>query len=125
MTLERIQIDGRHAFTYSPRVESFTTRGHDVTPLLSWQGKYVQLALDDKHQVAWVAGIGSVVKVTPPYTLYSGNFDHVDKRTHRAVFKDGTTLRIERGVKVPRPGECLVTIDPSKHAISKIAAVST
>lgn len=120
VTLERIQIDGKRSYALGENVESFTTRSHEITPLLTWKGKYIHLGLDKDRKVVWVAGIGTVVKSSRPYTLYTGVFEKKDATTGRAVFEDGTTLAVLSGLKLPRPGESVVMIDPAEHRITKI-----
>jgi hypothetical protein len=121
VTLESIEIDGE-SYAIGEDVESFTTRSHEVTPLLTWKEKYVHLGLTDEGDVAWIAGIGTVIKEKgkDPVTLYTGVFERQDAETDRAVFEDGTTLALGRGVALPEPGETLVTLDPEEHEITKI-----
>lgn len=122
VTLESIEIDGDDAYPMGEDVESFTTRSHEVTPLLTWKDKYVHIGLDDDGQVAWIAGIGTVIeeKGKDAYTLYTGIYERQDAETERAVFEDGTTLALGKGVALPEPGESIVTLDPTKHEITKI-----
>lgn len=122
VTLEQIEIDGDKTYPIGDGVESFTTRSHEVTPLLTWKDKYVHVGLNDDGDVDWVAGIGTVVDSKPSYTLYTGIFEAVDDETGRAVFEDGTTLELASGVKPPAEGEAVVTIDPAKHAVTKIVS---
>lgn len=119
VSLERIELDGERTYGLADDVESFTTRSHEVSPLLGWKGKYVHVGLDGGEQVGWVAGIGTVVQDDPPYTLYTGVFSRLDDETGRAVFEDGTALRVSAGLRFPQAGaEAVVTIDPDSHLIT-------
>ena len=122
VTLERIEIDGEESYAIGDNVESFTTRSHEVTPLLTWKGKYVHVGLTEDNGVAWIAGIGTVIeeKGEEPITLYTGVFEKQDSETDRAVFEDGTTLALGKGVALPEPGETIVTLDPERHEITNI-----
>lgn len=121
VTLERIEVDGKRAYRVADRIESFTTRSHEVTPLLFWKGKYVHLGLNDADEIVWVAGIGAVVKAEPSYTIYTGIFERLDRERRRAVFEDGTTLKLDDQVELPNPGtDSVATIDPAKHVATRI-----
>lgn len=123
VSLERIQLDGERTYVLADEVESFTTRSHEVSPLLGWEGKYVHVGLDGGEQVSWVAGIGTVVRDDPPYTLYTGVFSRLDDETGRAVFADGTALEVSDGLRFPQAGsEAVVTIDPERHLVTGLDA---
>lgn len=120
MTLERVQLGGDRTYRISSRVESFRSRSHEVTSLLFWEGKYVQVGLDGNDEVAWIAGLGTVTNTEPPLARYSGVFVEVDEDTGRAVFEDGTTLALADGVEPPdSEREVAVTIDPAARAITE------
>lgn len=109
MTLDRIQLDGGRAYEVSEDVESFATRSHHITALLSWEGKYVHVGLDDDDRVRWIAGIG-LVSGKPPKVAYSGVVKRMENR--RGTFEDGTVLDFESGLKMPAVGrEIVVDID--------------
>lgn len=121
MTLERVQLGGDRTYRISSRVESFRSRSHEVTSLLFWEGKYVQVGLDGNDEVAWIAGLGTVTNTEPPLARYSGVFVEVDADTGRAVFEDGTTLALAGGVEPPEPGrEVAVTIDPTERMVIEV-----
>lgn len=120
MTLERVQLGGDRTYRISSRVESFRSRSHEVTSLLFWDGKYVQVGLDGNDEVAWIAGLGTVTNTEPPRVQYSGVFEEIDADTGRAVFEDGTTLAVADGVEPPEAGrEVAVTVDPVARAITE------
>lgn len=116
-----VRLQGNEPYRISTAVESFTSRGHEVTALLSWKGKYVHLGLDDEKRVVWIAGIGVVVRPqnAEASVLYAGVFERVDRG--RAVFRDGTTLKLDRGVRSPRKGaEVGVSIDPERKVVTRM-----
>ncbi|HVE92543.1 MAG TPA: hypothetical protein VNE62_09640 [Actinomycetota bacterium] len=115
VSVGRLQFQGGKAYAISDRIESFTTRTHEVKALALWKGKYVHAGIENK-EVVWVAGIGVVPKDPPRHVTYTGVFRNLDSRG-RAVFEDGTVLALAAGVKPPRKGETVVTIDPLKKAV--------
>lgn len=117
VSFEAVTIQGK-AFRIRKDVESFTTREHKITPLIHWKDRYVHVGLDDQSNVEWIAGIGVVTKTDPPVVFYSGTFERAEKG--RAIFKDGTVLRLGEGVKPPRKGrKAVANIDPSTRRITK------
>lgn len=115
VSFERLVLDGDRTHLIDTDVESFTTRGHSVTPLLSWKNKYVHVGLGEDGAILWIAGIG-IVSGDPPRVIYTGIFERVARG--RAVFKDGTTLRLAGGVKPsPRGRETVATIDPAEDVV--------
>jgi hypothetical protein len=118
-SFERLVLDGGRAFRIHPEVESFTTRAHEPTSLLAWQGKYVHLGLDDDDRVVWVAGIG-VVRVREGIVLYTGVLEGVDEEG-RLVFEDGTVFRSSGEVDLPELGiEVLVELDPETQQATDV-----
>lgn len=115
--LSRIVLDGNKKFEISPEVQSFSTYNRTVIPLLTWEGKYVHIGLEDKT-VVWIAGIGPVDTSQNPPLVYYTNSVYLEKRGSSAIFLDGTVLRLAEGVEVP-PSETIVkaTIDPAKHVV--------
>lgn len=103
VTFERVELDARHAYPVSLQLESFSTYNRKVIPLLSWKGKYVHVGLDKDRKVVWVAGIGVVDRsVDPPVVYYvSGVIERVNGK-RRAIFEDGTVLRLADGVRARR-----------------------
>ena len=107
---QRIVLSGRRSFAIAPTVQSFTTRTHDLAPLSGWRGKYVHIGLDDEQEVVWIAGIGVVIQAPPRRVLYTGVFERLDSEG-RAVFSDGTVLRLRSNIETPSEGvETLATI---------------
>lgn len=123
VTFEKITLEGVRTYQISKTVESFTAREHTTTPLVHWQDRYVHLGLNKAKVVLWVAGIGLVPKgVADPKVLYSGVFDKLDAKG-RAVFADGTVLKLGPGVTSPESGKTVVvSIDPIAKQIVQITA---
>jgi hypothetical protein len=121
VTLDRIQIDRERTYDMHESVESFATRSHHITPLLSWEGKYVHIGLDDKDRVLWIAGIG-LVSGKPPRVTYSGVFQSFDADKREATFEDGTVLKLGPDVEAPEEGdEIVVQIDANRDVVVSAA----
>jgi hypothetical protein len=124
-TLTRIQLEGKRNYDIADEVESFKTRSHAITSLLAWEGKYVQLGLNEKKQVTWIAGIGTVLKVPQPVVYYSGVIDRVNRAKHWLYFDDGTVLQFDHRLKPPGKGtEVVCTIDPDVGIVAKVSAAA-
>jgi hypothetical protein len=117
ISFERITLDGGRSYRVSQELRSFSTYDLAAVPMLHRQGQYVQLGLDGR-QVAWMAGIGVVVRApgAAPVVFYNGYLLRVEGK--RAVFRDGTVLRLGPGVESPVPfGQLRAEIDPQAHAV--------
>jgi hypothetical protein len=79
-------------------------------------GQYVQLGLNGK-KVAWMAGIGVVVRGSaPPVVYYNGVF--LRRENDRAIFRDGTVLELAAGVTGPQDhGLVRAELDPALHTV--------
>lgn len=116
---DRIRLDGGRVWRVDPQVESFTSGGHDLTPLARWTGRYVHIGLNDQDRVVWVAGIGIVAQQDPPVVRFSGVVDRVQDAT--LIFADGTVLRLAEGVEPPGRGmQVVVTIDPAARTVVSV-----
>jgi hypothetical protein len=112
---ERITLDGDRSWPLRRDLQSFSTYDLGATPILGRQGQYVQVGLRHK-EAAWVAGIGVVVPAQPPVVFYNGHLLKIEKG--RAIFRDGTVLRLAGGVRSPVPeGPVRAEIDPAKHRV--------
>ncbi len=120
VTFDRIQLDGKDTYEIRDDVESFATRSHHITALLSWEGKYVHLGLDDEKRVRWIAGIG-LVSGKPPRVTYSGVLESFDASMRQATFEDGTVLVFAKLVKAPKKGrEVVADIDADTGVVVKL-----
>lgn len=120
ISFERLVLDDGKSYAIHPEVESFTTRGHAITPLLTWTQRYVHVGLNDEGEVVWIAGIGVVpAGQEDGRVFYTGVFQEMQQG--RAVFEDGTTLKLAEGSRPPSKGiEILARIDPDRDLVVEI-----
>ncbi|MEW6471609.1 MAG: hypothetical protein AB1679_05020 [Actinomycetota bacterium] len=116
ISFDRITLDGGRTYAVSQDLQSFSTYDLAAVPMLHRRGQYVQLGLDGK-KVAWMAGIGVVVRgAAPPVVYYNGVLVRLDD--DRAIFRDGTVLRLADGVTSPvDQGLVRAEIDPALHRV--------
>jgi len=116
ISFERITLDGDRSYGVRKDLQSFSTYDLAAVPMLHRLGQYVQLGLDGK-KVAWMAGIGVVVRSgAPPVVYYNGVLVRRDGR--RVVFRDGTVLQLGAGVTLPVDhGLVRAEIDPALHTV--------
>jgi hypothetical protein len=117
-TRDEIVLDGERRYEVSEGLKSFSTQTLQTVALVQREGQYVQVGLDGKT-VVWIAGIADVVPTKPPRVHYIGEVTEV--RDGRAIFRDGTVLRLGQNVKITE-GPATVLIDPK---IGKIVEVRT
>jgi hypothetical protein len=116
ISFERITLDGGRSYEVRKDLQSFSTYDLAAVPMLHRLGQYVQLGLNGK-MVAWMAGIGVVVRGdAPPVVYYNGVL--VRREGDRAVFRDGTVLRLAPGVTTPaEQGLMRAELDPALHTV--------
>jgi hypothetical protein len=117
ISFDRITLDGGRSYGVSKELRSFSTYDLAPVPMLHRQGQYVQLGLDSR-EVVWMAGIGVVVRApgVAPVVFYNGYLLRVEG--DRATFRDGTVLRLGRGVESPVPSGLLrAEIDPEAKVV--------
>jgi hypothetical protein len=127
ISFERVTLDGGRSFPVRKNLQSFSTYDLAAVPMLHRLGQYVQLGLNGK-KVAWMAGIGVVVRsAAPPVVYYNGVLVRLDG--DRAIFRDGTVLQLADGVGSPvgaaspqggqikLPSPVRAEIDPSLHRV--------
>jgi hypothetical protein len=120
ISFERITLDGGRSYRVSDQLRSFSTYDLAPVPMLHRKGQYVQLGLDG-DEVAWMAGIGVVVRAPgrAPVVFYNGHLLRIEGR--RAVFRDGTVLRLGKAVKSPvAEGFVRAEIDPFRHRVRSL-----
>ncbi|HVW33192.1 MAG TPA: hypothetical protein VHL53_11685 [Acidimicrobiia bacterium] len=119
ISFDRITLDGGRTYGVRSDLQSFSTYDLAAVPMLVRLGQYVQVGLDGK-KVAWMAGIGVVVRTgAPPVVYYNGVL--VRCRGDRAVFRDGTVLRLADGVTSPvAAGFVRAEIDPARHRVQAL-----
>lgn len=117
----RITLDGGRTYKVSADLESFST--YDLQPISLFQRdkQYVQIGVHG-GAVTWLAGIGAVVRIPgqAPFVSYVGRLKAIDS-DHRAIFFDGTVLRLAAGVQAtPGGGPGRVLIDPDRHVVRTV-----
>jgi len=119
ISFERITLDGGRTYDVRQDLQSFSTYDLAAVPMLQRLGQYVQLGLDGK-KVAWMAGIGVVVRTGAPPVVYY-NSVLVRRDGPRAIFRDGTVLRLAGGVTPPvEQGLVRAEIDPALHTVRAV-----
>lgn len=115
VSLNRIEIAGRR-LKVSRSLQSFSTYDLSPAPLLGREGQYVQAGVNG-DVVEWLAGIGVVVR--PAGVVYFvGNLVGVERG--RAVFRDGTTLGLSKGVSASPRGRVRAEIHAARRVITAI-----
>lgn len=116
ISIDRVTLDGGRSFSIRKDLQSFSTYDLAAVPMLHRLGQYVQLGLNGKR-VAWMAGIGVVVRgAAPPVVYYNGVLVRLEN--DRAIFRDGTVLQLADGVTSPvERGLVRAELDPSLHRV--------
>ena len=117
-----LTLDG-HRYPLSSRLQAFSTYTLQAVPVLARRHQYVQVGLDD-GTVVWLAAFGAVVEApgVAPTVYYTGVFRRMERG--RAVFRDGSVLRLADGTKAPQPGTRVrADIDPERHEVRALTAV--
>jgi hypothetical protein len=117
ISVDRITLDGGRSYDVAPDLASFSTYDLRATPMLHRKGQYVQLGLDG-DTTEWMAGIGVVVRAPEkaPVVYFNGYLLKV--QDGRAIFRNGTVLRLAKGVASPVPeGRVRAEIEPARHVV--------
>jgi hypothetical protein len=120
ISTERIALDGGRAYDVASDLASFSTYDLGATPMLHRKGQYVQLGLDG-DTAKWMAGVGVVVRAPgkAPVVYFNGYLLQV--HDGRAIFRNGTVLRLAKGVKSPvESGRVRAEIDPVRHVVRAV-----
>jgi hypothetical protein len=119
ISFERITLDGGRSYEVRKDLQSFSTYDLAAVPMLHRQGQYVQLGLKET-KVAWMAGIGVVVRgAAPPVVYYNGVLVRLEG--DRATFRDGTVLQLADGVESPvDSGLVRAELDPGLHRVRAV-----
>ena len=113
-SINGLTLDGGRKFAVSKKLISFSTYNRKPVQLISTRGSYVQLGVRD-NTVVWLGKIGPV---GPDGTVqYQGNLVDIDGRA--LTFKDGTVLRLAKGLTAPSDAEgpTYAVIDADKHVV--------
>lgn len=98
LTFRGITLDGSRSYSISPDLIAFSTYTLQLEPLLAARGQYVQVGVKGRT-VMWMARLGGVVRTSRGRrAFYDGVLTRYER--DRAVFRDGTVLRL--GARVPR-----------------------
>jgi hypothetical protein len=117
-----ITLEG-HRYRLSGKLQAFSTYTLEAVPVIGRNKQYVQVGLDG-DTVVWLAAFGAVVRApgAPPTVYYTGILEDVDGG--RAVFRDGSSVRLGTGVSVPERGTRVrVEIDPDRQRVRALTAV--
>ena len=117
VTIGDITLRGGRRFPLAEELASFSTYTLEPIPLVHRVGQYVHVGLED-GAVAWVATIGAVGNGET--VVYAGKLLHVDDE-RRAIFSDGTVLRLGEDVEPPAVGTRVrVEIDAAEGVATSI-----
>ena len=120
LTHESITLDGRRTYDVSEDLVSFSTYDRKIEPMLTREGQYVHIGVDDGEMV-WMAGIASVVRTASgDAVFYTGRLRSATDT--RATFVDGTVFEVADGVEFPEDARkrlLQVRIDPKRHVITE------
>ena len=122
ISTERITLDGGRSYDVASDLASFSTYDLGATPMLHRKGQYVQLGVDG-DTAEWMAGVGVVVRAPgkAPVVYYNGYLLRV--HDGRVIFRNGTVLRLAKGVKSPVDvGLVRAEIDPARHVVRALVA---
>ena len=89
-------------------------------------GQYVQFGVK-KKTVVWIATFSAIVQLPgkPPEAFHIATLKRVDAQ-RRAIFADGTVLKLADGVEVPSPlpAQTQAAIDVAAHSIRELVQLS-
>ena len=116
-----LTLEGKR-YPLSSKLQAFSTYTLEAVPVLARRHQYVQVGLDD-GTIVWLAAFGAVVRVpgSEPTVYYTGVFRRMEGG--RAVFRDGSALRLAGGTAAPKPGTRVrADIDPERHEVRALTA---
>jgi hypothetical protein len=123
VSLTALTLDGRDRFTIDRNLQCFSTYTLESVPLLGRKNQYVQLGVKG-NKVTWLASFAAVVHLPdkPPVVFYNGTLVRIDSE-HRAIFRDGSVLRLAAGVSAPKAiGLVRAEIDPATQRVMALVA---
>ena len=123
LTFEEVTLDGSRTYDVSEDLIAFDTYNLQLEPMLKRRGQYVQIGLDGDTMI-WMAGISAVLQGASEgktSAFYTGVLERTTPG--RAVFRDGTVLKVGDGVEIPRLGLRVdAEIDTASHQITRLTA---
>ncbi|MEY2424637.1 MAG: hypothetical protein QOI61_209 [Actinomycetota bacterium] len=113
-----ITLDGNRRYGVSKKLISFSTYNQKPAPLVSTIGSYVQVGMNG-DTVVWLAKIGPVQADSSGHKTVQYQGDLVSVNGARLTFKDGTVLRLAKGLTPPADplGPTYAVIDADKHVV--------
>lgn len=112
-----IEVGGKQ-YTVSPDLVVFSTHDLSLTPLVRWEGSYVQVGLRD-DTVVWLAGVAGIMTGEPPTADLSGQVASIDG--DQLVLRGGTVLTLGKGVEAPAPGTLVIArLDPIRGVVREL-----
>lgn len=113
-----VTLAGGGRYAVSKKLIAFSTYNRKAVPLVSTRGAYVQLGLKD-NTVVWLARIGPVSTDDRGHQTVQYQGDLVGVAGTRLTFKDGTVLRLAKGLKAPSDalGPTYVVIDADARRV--------
>ena len=117
---DRLTLAGGDTYEIGEELQSFSSQTMAAVPVLQRKGQYVHIGVDGDRLV-WIAAIGSVVPGAEPVVYYTGTLEGVEDG--RAIFEDGTVLRVAPGVEPAiRQGPAVAEIDPVERVVRNLRA---
>lgn len=114
-----IEVAGKQ-YEVSPDLVAFSTHDMALTPLVRWQGSYVQVGLDG-DTVVWLAGVAGIISGDRPVAEFTGQIDTVDG--DQIVLEGGTVVTLAEGAKAYPPGAfVIVRLDPITGLVRELIA---
>ena len=115
-----IEVAGTQ-YKVSPDLVVFSTHDLSLTPLVRWEGSYVQVGLDGKT-VVWLAGVAGILSSDRPTAEVSGRVEDVDG--DRLVLEGGTVVTLADDVEPPAPGSfVIVRLDAISGEVREVLLV--
>lgn len=113
-----LTLDGKRSYEVSKKLVSFSTYNRKVVPLASTVGSYVQVGVNG-DTVVWLSKIGPVATGADGKRTVQYQGDLVDVDSSDLIFKDGTVLRLGKGLTPPADplGPTYVVLDADEHVV--------
>lgn len=117
---EVIEVAGTR-YEVSPDLVVFSTHDLSLSPLVRWEGSYVQVGLDG-DRVVWLAGVAGIITGDRPVAEFSGQVRGVEG--DEVILEGGTVVRLGPDVAAPEVGtHVLVQLDPIAGRVRRFVAL--
>jgi len=115
-----IEVAGKQ-YKVSSDLVVFSTHDLSLTPLVRWQGSYVQVGLEG-DTVVWLGGVTGIVSGERPGAEFTGRVAAVHGA--EVVLEGGTVVTLADGVKAVAPGTyVLIRLDPIRGRVRELIAI--